>query len=89
MSLSIWIAVILWAIGQITALVIAYINVRVKIKELEMKIDAQSETIKTNQHSFHIHEQQNEKLFDKFEKKMDAVHETVNEVKTILISKGK
>jgi diaminopimelate decarboxylase len=61
---------------------------RVKIKELEMKIDNQEQKTKDNLHSFHIHEQQNEKMFDKFENKIDAVFDVVNEVKNILITKN-
>lgn len=87
MDIGDWLILGMFTVAQITALVISYINLRLKIKEIEMKIQAQDQKIKDNQSSFHIHEQQNEKMFDKFEKKMDDVYNAVNEVKNILINK--
>lgn len=86
MEIGHWIVLGIWLIGQLTALVITYLNLRLKLKELEMTIKNTDKTIKDNQHSFHIHEQQNEKMFDKFEKKMDDVYNVVHEVKNILIN---
>jgi len=94
-----WITIGMFGVTQLTALIITYINVRLKIKELEIKIenmkqsildkeDSLNEKIKTNQHSFHIHEQQNERMFDKYEKKLDDVYDVVSEVKNILINKN-
>lgn len=87
MEVGHWITIGIFGIGQLTALILTYVNLRVKIKELEMNIETIKETAKNNLHSFHIHEQQNEKMFDKFEKKMEEVHKGVDEIKNILINK--
>lgn len=88
MSIGNWLTLGMFTVAQITALIVAYINLRLKIKELEMQIDQIKETAKNNQQSFHIHEQQNEKMFDKYEKKLDDVFDIVNDVKNILINKN-
>ena len=88
MNIGNWIAIGSLAIVQLSALITAYINVRVKLKELEMEILALQKQTKNDRHSFHIHEQQNEKMFDKFEKKIDDVYDAINDVKNILISKN-
>lgn len=85
MTASNWIVLAIWGFAQLTALVAIYVNIRLKIKELEMKIESIQQKQKDNQTSFHIHEQQNEKMFDKFEKKMDQVYDSVNELKDFLM----
>ncbi|MFW9927916.1 MAG: hypothetical protein ACFFD1_00830 [Candidatus Thorarchaeota archaeon] len=87
MTIEAWIALGIWFAAQITAVIITYVNVRVKIKELEINLEAAKETIKVNLHSFHIHERQNENSFDKFDKKIDNVYNSINDVKNILMNK--
>lgn len=93
-----WIAIIGIAIINIGGLIGIYVNIKVKLKELEIKIISMEDKIKTekettdarikdNQHAFHIHEAQNEKSNDKFEKKMDDIYKSINEVKSILMNK--
>jgi iron-sulfur cluster repair protein YtfE (RIC family) len=99
MNFGNWIAIGTLAVGQLTALIVAYINIRVKLKELEMQIEAIRETAKTNQEHFHDHENENDKRFDKYEQKLEAVHtdlhkmnieigKEIGEVKNILIKKN-
>lgn len=85
MTLTDWIIISLFVIGQITGLVSLYISMRLKIKELEMKMESLKENLINTNTLFHIHEEQNERMFEKFEKKMDAVYNSVNEIKALII----
>lgn len=88
MTPEIWVILGIWLVGQMTAIVVVYINVRIKLKEIEVKLEVAQKEIETNLHAFHIHERQNEKSFDKFEKKIDGVYTVINEVKKILMERS-
>lgn len=71
---------------QITALVGTYINVRVKLKELDVKIQ-------NTQSALNLHERQNERTFDKLDKKLDSMQKgifsEINTIKEILMQQNR
>ena len=81
MSTGNWIVLGIWGFTQLAAIVGVYIRLILKIKEIDMKIDSNVAKLSDVRSSLHIHEQQNEKSFDKFEKKMDAIHVSISEIK--------
>jgi len=87
MSVTDFIILGLFAIGQLTALVIGHVKNQVKLKEFEMAIQNLQQQINVNRKSFHIHEQQNERMFNKFEEKQDDTLKAISELKTLIIEK--
>lgn len=88
MNLSNWITLTIFGITQISLLITAYWRIRIKMTEIEMKIKEQDKQVEYIRSSLHLHEAQNEKVFDRFDKKIDGVYTAINEIKTILINKN-
>lgn len=87
MGITEWIIIGMWGFAQITALVITHINIRVKLKELEMKVISIEAALGEDKTDLHEHEKMNEKAFVRVDDKLDKVYESINDVKTFLMSK--
>lgn len=69
-----WISLGIWAFSQLTALVVIYVRLVVKIKEIEMKNSSLKE-------SFHLHEKLNEDSMTKIEEFMIYLRDSIDELK--------
>ena len=87
MTIANYITLIIWAAAQITAVTVAYIRIVVKLNEAKMRFENVQQQIDANKQAFQIHEMQNEKSFDRFDKKIDDIGTKVDDIKNILIEK--
>lgn len=91
MTVSNWISIAAFTFFQLATLLGAYWRIRIKLTQLEMKLQEQERNVNYNRKSFHVHEKQNEDTFSKLESKVDSFNKDMNkgfgELKTLIIEK--